>query len=132
MIKNNFILLLSIFLMLNLSSCDKKVSLGNFDKVVGDYDWDVSLINSTSAASISTSNMRFGLRIKKSGKVFFYKDSEKIVDGQVEKLEIQSDGSLLIKINKDHENHNFYYKDNDLTTVSWPVESIYNHFVKVK
>jgi hypothetical protein len=121
------VLLLGIF-----TACNKPDNLYGHKKYIGDYDWSESLVNTTTTVTMAESNMRFGLRLKKNGTVYFYRNEEQIGEGEIQSIDAYSGDQIKITVSYQDKTYEMTATDSSIQCPNWPTNGLFNNFVKIK
>jgi hypothetical protein len=123
--------LTSIILLLLLFSCSKyKKEIQSYE-ISGDYEWFYSYEGPFNSLSNQQVEDKYGIRIKDSGKVIFYKNGEQVDKYRIVSVVKLSEGvEVIYKIDK-FSNGILTCPDDGIKIADWPFDAYINEFQKV-
>ncbi|MES2557891.1 MAG: hypothetical protein V4604_17180 [Bacteroidota bacterium] len=78
------------------TNCLKDKYLANHSEWVGSYDWVYSTDDNNSVIDLNQSGDRYGFKIKRSGKVLFFKNGKYIHSGKFDSESASYDGLKIV------------------------------------
>ena len=128
---NNFMrLLLFIFSFAFLVSCSKEVKKADIADVAGDYEWFHSTDGVFESIYPSSTEDKYGIRIKSTSRVKFYKNAEEIYSFKIYSLsETPSGGKEILFEWSDLTLKKVTIEGSTLTISDWPFAGYSNSFL---
>lgn len=74
---------ISLLMWFVLSNCNKysRDNFKDFPECVGDFEWRETIVDGNTVLEQADINTKFGIRIRKNGRVTFYKNSQEYTQG---------------------------------------------------
>ena len=124
--------LISIILLSLLFSCSKyKNEIQSYD-LSGDYEWFYSYDGPFNSLSNQQVQDQYGIRIKESGMIVFYKNGEHLDKCRIVSV-FESNESVEVEYKIDKFKNGILYCSDDLIEIEdWPFDSYINELKKSK
>lgn len=114
-----------------LLGCEKNYgNLKDYPQLVGDYDWEYSIIDGTTTITKEQSDKHFGFRIKKNGTVILYENGEEIARTDYCSVNEWNSGVLHVSAYTNEINFSFNMDDTECYSTVFPAVAVYNKFDK--
>ncbi len=117
----------SVFLLIMLTSCWKADNVAL--QFTGDYSWVYTNLDLNTFLVEQEFEDDFGIRIKRNGTAILFKNEEVFQKGKIEYFKDLGDDHYSFSVVTDFTYH-FTITNGVLRSEDFPVEAIYNEFVK--
>ena len=118
-----------IFLTGIILSCSK-VSKEDREAVEGTYEWFYSFNGYTQSNYYESIDDKYAIKIWKSGKVIFFKNSVEVKKGKMESvIDNQNEIHVMVRWDK-WDTDEFEITNEQITFLDWPFEEHTNYFIR--
>lgn len=118
---------LLVIILIGSISCKKHVTAEN-EHIFGDYEWYYSFDGFYTSVYQDDTEDKWGIRIKKSGKIILYNSGDKEETYKIATIKSDENERFVIKAIQKESEVELIYQNNELTLENWPFKAFTNQF----